>query len=65
MDFQTKASCTAGVLIADGHEPFAPTFGQYRRFFTDTMCLITKGLMKGGSLANGAINQVVVGGPAQ
>ena len=61
MNFQAESRANASVLVTNWHKAIAPASRQERRFHTDTMRVVTKGLMKWRAFANRTVNQVIIG----
>ena len=60
MNFQTETGAAARILVMNRYEAITPANRQNCCFRADAVRVITKGLMKRGTFADGTINQVGV-----
>jgi hypothetical protein len=60
VDFEAKASATAGVLVAERNEPLTPAIRQHCCLGSHAVSIVAECLMKWRAFSNGSINQVAI-----
>lgn len=65
MHFQTQAAAVARVRVAYRDQAILPSSGEARSFFRHAVRVITERLMERRAFADGAVNQIGIGGIAE
>lgn len=65
MNLETQPRSATGVCVIHRHETVFPSVGKNSGFHRHTVRIIAESLVKGGTFANGSINQIGIGGITQ